>query len=382
MAQHYFAQISPGLEGLLKNELKSFGARKIKLEEGGASFQGTRKHLYRILDQSRLANLIYWTVSEGTAPNTHALFERVMKISWKDIIAPADGILRVSIRVSLSRHPEFQGTGEVESIVYRAIERSLKSSRKIRSAHWNEDGVQNHLRVLVRIQDHRVSIRLDAAGCLMHKRGWRQQDGEAPLRPTLAAAMLKLLKWSSNEVLIDPMCGSGTIPIEASLMAAGVSPRLWTHYACHDWLNFDEELWNLETLANFNAEQDNQFHSHIYAFDINPEAVALTQRHLSLSQQMVQVSQADVRQLDVPDRHQSGLILINPPYGLRVSEGEETKSLLRNFAEQREKWQHWRIGMIYPRQLTPPAPQGLVGKELARFQHGGLPVWVWEFSHL
>ena len=145
---------------------------------------------------------------------------------------------------------------------------------------------------------------------------------------------------------------------------------------------FDEELWKLETLGNSNAQRDNQFHSHIYAFDINPEAVALTQSHLSLSQQMVQVSQADVRQLEVPDQHQSGLILINPPYGLRVSEGEETKSLLRNFAEQREKWQHWRIGMIYPRQLTPPAPQGLVGKELARFQHGGLPVWVWEFSHL
>ena len=382
MAQHYFAQVSPGLEALLKNELKSFGARKIKLEEGGATFQGTRKHLYRVLNQSRLANLIYWTVSEGTAPNTHALFERVMKISWKDIITPAEEALRVSIRVSLSRHPEFQGTGEVESIVFRAIERSLESTRKVSSALWNEERMQSHLRVLVRIQDHRVTIRLDTVGCLMHKRGWRQQDGEAPLRPTLAAAMLKLLKWSTDEVLIDPMCGSGTIPIEASLMAAQASPRFWSRYACHDWLNFDEELWQAEVSEVTSDQQGTKFHNHIYAFDVNPEAIALTQSHLTRSQQMVQVSQGDVRHLDAPNQHQSGLILVNPPYGLRVNEGEETKSLLRNFAEHKERWENWRLGMIYPRQLTPPAPQGLVGKELARFQHGGLPVWVWEFSHL
>lgn len=382
MAQHYFAQISPGLEGLLKDELKSLGARKIQLEEGGAMFQGTRKHLYRVLHQSRLANLIYWTVSEGTAPNAHALFERAMKVSWNEIIPPMDEVLRVSIRVSLSRHPEFQGTGEVESIVFRAIERSLEGKRQVHSAHWNEEDIENHLRVLVRVQDHRVSIRLDAAGCLMHKRGWRQQEGEAPLRPTLAAAMLKLLNWSKDEPLIDPMCGSGTIPIEASLMADQVSPRLWTRYACHDWLNFDKELWQTETQAFSNTKTSPKFHPHIYALDINPEAVALTQSHLAQSQQMVQVSQGDVRQLTAPDQHETGLIIVNPPYGLRVNEGDETKALLRSFAENKEQWQGWRLGMIYPRQLTPPAPQGLVGKERARFQHGGLPVWVWEFSHL
>ena len=386
MSQRYYAQVSPGLESLLKDELKTLGVRKLKLDEGGVHFEGTRKHLYRTLQWSRLANLIYWTVGEGTAPNAHALFEKVIKVSWSNIIPASDQPLHLSIRVSLSRHPEFEGTGQVESIVYRAIEKSLEKTRVIRSAQWSEANPKNHLRVLVRIQDHRVSIRLDAAGCLLHKRGWRQSEGNAPLRPTLAAAMLKLLQWSPDEILIDPMCGSGTIPIEAALMSAQCSPRQWSSYACHQWQGFQPELWAQETehfIENNKAVESIRYHSTIHASDQSPEAIALTQQHCSHAKQMVQISCQSVEELRPPTVEQStGLILFNPPYGLRVHEGNETKELLRNFSTQPQLWQGWRVGMIYPRQLTPPAPQGLVARELARFQHGGLPVWVWQFTHL
>lgn len=385
MSQRYYAQVSPGLELLLKDELKTFGVRKLKLEEGGVHFEGTRKHLYRTLQWSRLANLIYWTVSEGTAPNSHALFEKVMKVPWRTIISEHSDPLYLSIRVSLARHPEFQGTGQVKSIVYRAVERSVEKIRTIRSAQWSDPDKTHHLRVLVRIEDHRVSIRLDAAGCLLHKRGWRQSEGTAPIRPTLAAAMLRLLEWSPDEALIDPMCGSGTIPIEAAFISAKCPPRQWKDYACHQWYGFQPDLWETER-GQSTIQQDvsshNRYHSHIFASDQSTEAIALTQQHCSQAKQMVQISCESVDKLNPPQVDQSsGLIIFNPPYGLRVGEGDETKRLLRRFATHRQLWQGWRVGMIYPRQLTPPAPQGLVARELARFQHGGLPVWVWQFTH-
>jgi putative N6-adenine-specific DNA methylase len=387
MSQRYFAQVSPGLESLLKAELKTLGARKLKLDEGGVHFEGTRKHLYRALQWSRLANLIYWTVSEGTAPNAHALFERVMKVPWDTIVPQDSNPMHISIRVSLSRHPEFQGTGQVESIVFRAIERSLSNIREVRSAHWNDNKSGHHLRILVRAEDHRVTIRLDAAGRLLHKRGWRLSEGDAPLRPTLAAAMLKLLQWQPNEPLIDPMCGSGTLPIEAALMAANASPRLWNTYACHQWVGFDEILWQAEGGQGHQPEHASsesiKYHTQIFASDHSSEAISLTQQHCTQAKQMVQVSCLSVDRLAPPiTSEKGGLIIFNPPYGLRVNEGDETKSLLRRFAQHPQAWAGWRVGMIYPRQLTPPAPNGLVARELARFQHGGLPVWVWQFTHL
>ena len=165
--------------------------------------------------------------------------------------------------------------------------------------------------------------------------------------------MLTLLEWRPDEPLYDPMCGSGTIPIEAALWASGRSPRLWERYACHAWATFDREVWRRE-LEALSAPSASVFHPSIFASDIDPEAIALTQSHLLAAQEMVNVTTLDLRKIERPPIDRPGLLLFNPPYGLRVREGLELKHLLQHIATHREEWLGWRVGFIYPRQLTPP----------------------------
>ena len=379
MSQRYFAQISPGLEGLLRAELKELGARKIKLDEGGVHFEGTRKHLYRVLLQSRLSSRVYQTLTEGGAPQHDALFARVVKVNWAHYVAQSSAPLSLAIRASLSATHTIEGTGEVESVVFSAVERALRGHRIIQSRSWSS-AEPNLMRLLVRVHQGRVTLRIDAAGDLMHRRGWRTHEGSAPLRPTLAAALLRLLSWDRDEPLYDPMCGSGTIPIEAARWASGLSPRLWSSYACSSWPSFDQVLWAQEAGTLISSQDSPSLHAQIFASDRDPTAVASTQSHLVNAHEMVHVWAHDAREL-LPPIKQPGVLIFNPPYGLRVKEGDELKSVLHSFAQRREVWLGWRVGIIYPRQLTPPEVQGLTMTELARFQHGGLPVWVWRYQH-
>ena len=381
MSQRYFAQISPGLEALLRAELKELGARKLKIDEGGVHFEGTRKHLYRVLLGSRLASRVYQTLAEGGAPQRDALFARVAKINWDAYVPSNTAPLPLAIRASVSATQNLEGSGEVESVAYNAVERALRGRRLVQYRPWTSDEPEL-LRLLVRVHHGRVAVRVDAVGDLMHRRGWRVSEGEAPLRPTLAAALLRLLAWDRQEPLYDPMCGSGTIPIEAARWASARSPRLWSRYACSTWPTFDQATWTreAESLIADHATEPPQLHPHIFASDRDPSAVAMTQSHLTSAQELVQVWTQDARQL-TPPTDQPGLIIFNPPYGLRVKEGDELKGLLHAFAQRRDLWAGWRLGIIYPRQLTPPHVQGLSMTELARFQHGGLPVWVWRYHH-
>ena len=385
MSQRYFAQISPGLEDVLRAELKELGARRLKLDEGGVHFEGTRKHLYRVLLQSRLASRVYQTLTEGGAPQRDALFARIVKIDWTQYIPAKSTPLPLAIRASVSATHTIEGTGEVESVVFNAVERALRGQRVIRSCPWSSDE-PDLTRLLVRVHQGRVTVRIDAAGDLMHRRGWRMSEGAAPLRPTLAATLLRLLAWDLEEPLYDPMCGSGTIPIEAARWASRRSPRLWTRYACSSWPSFDSELWEREVklLGSSNVSEDDQspaqLHAHIFASDRDTKAIAMTQSHLVSAHELVQVWTHDARQL-TPPTDQPGLLIFNPPYGLRVKEGDELKAVLHTFAQHRDQWLGWRLGIIYPRQLTPPHVDGLTMTELARFQHGGLPVWVWRYQH-
>ena len=123
MSQRYYAQITPGLEELLRLELKSLGCRKLKVDQGGIYFEGTRKHLYRVIQWSRLASRVFCTIVDATAPNSSALFERVIKANWSSYFHEeiSDEPVWLALRVILGQHSGFKGTGEVESLVFRAI---------------------------------------------------------------------------------------------------------------------------------------------------------------------------------------------------------------------------------------------------------------------
>jgi len=234
MSQRYFAVITPGLEGALASELRSLPTRKRSVVEGGVGFEATGVGFYQVMHRSRLANRVYLRVDEFRARDPQELYRKAKRIDWARLLHPGQPVV-VEGRSKASR---IFGSGAVVARVEDGI-----------ADYWRErldrtpPDFGHPQRLLARLHEDRCTLSLDAAGALMHRRGWRLAPGRAPLRENCAAALLQLLGWQPGVPLIDPMCGSGTFLIEAARWAATLPPRRWSSYAFHHWANFNPARW-------------------------------------------------------------------------------------------------------------------------------------------
>ncbi len=289
MAQRYLAQINLGLENLLKDEIKALGAKKIEMIDGGVEFDATRKILYQVLLWSRLSSRIYWRIDDLIVPNKSALFDKIMHLPWLSFL---------SLEARLIIHTQWDGStqivggeGELENVVKSAILKYFQ--KKDCLCPWFEESKEKKMILQVRIYQGKAYLSLDMSGELMHKRNYRTEDWLAPIRPNLAAALLKAIDLSActNQTLIlDPMCGSGTILLEAFLQIYGLKPRIWSHYAVMDCIGFDPELW--QTIQEGNELNTN--HPYLMLADQAEEAIRIAERNFCeiqkcLSAQNVQI---------------------------------------------------------------------------------------------
>lgn len=350
MSQSYFAVTSPGLEPFLQEELRALGARKVTLLDGGAEFDATRKVFYRVLQHSRIANRVTMRLATFKARAFPDLFKRTRKQPWAQWLPPGASVdVRASARQSRLIH-----SGRIAETVMDAL-----------SEHPTGDGPGQ--RIYVRIDEDIATLSLDAAGEELHFRGWRKSPVEAPLRENLAAAALRAMKWTPDEMLIDPTCGSGTILIEAALMASGRPTRL--DYAAKNWANLDADAWK---------EVENEAASELaglWGYDISPKAIEATLANAATADVTLNASQADVA--DLKPTGPCGLILCNPPYGLRLSDTSATKALLSIFAQ---RFEGWRLGFIMPSEFH-PSHRKLDFVRVAQFLNGGLRVNLWSATH-
>jgi 23S rRNA (guanine2445-N2)-methyltransferase / 23S rRNA (guanine2069-N7)-methyltransferase len=344
----FFATCPKGLEYLLRDELVALG---ILAHEAlaGVHFGGGLESAYRACLESRLASRILMTLAEFDAPDADALYAGVRAVDWSRHMAP-DATLAIGAtgRSGAITHSGFAAQKAKDAIVDQCRER-FDARPTIQPEHPD-------LRLNLRLHKGRATLSLDLSGEPLHRRGWRREQGEAPLKETLACAMLLRARWpeiyEAGGALVDPMCGSGTLLIEAAWMVAGVAPGLRRdHFGFLGWRGHDAGLWqSLHDAAQERAlEGLRGLRPCFFGSDSDPRMIAVATRNLQSAgvAGFVSLDRRAVEHLEPPPGFASGLVISNPPYGERMGDLATLPALYRCFGERlRAGFAGWHAAVL------------------------------------
>lgn len=314
----WIATAAFGLEGVVARELERLNI-PAKAENGGARFQGTFEDAMRANLWLRCADRVLLVVGRFEARSFEELFERVRALPWEDLI-PVDARFPVSGKCARS---QLMSVRDCQAITKKAIVERLKAHYHV---VWFAESAETYA-IDVSLHGDVAQLTLDSSGIALNRRGYRTWNGEAPLRETLAAALVTLSPWRPGMVLHDPMCGTGTLLIEAAMLMAHRAPGLTRSFALESW-RMAPSMQSLreEARARFEPERIEG----ISGGDIDPQAVELARRHLHQAglDGRVTFQVADMR--DCQLHEERGAFLCNPPYGERLSDRKACETLYRD----------------------------------------------------
>lgn len=320
-----------GIEAVTKREIIKLGYNPSGAEYGRITYEGTFLDVVRSNIFLRTSNRIRIVISSFTATTFDELYDGIYSIPWQEIIT-MDGSIVVDAK---SIKSTLFALSSIQSISKKAIVSKLCSFYSINSL--SENGSIYSIEVSLINDICRVT--LDTSGEGLHKRGYRTLVGHAPMRETMAAAIIELSVWNPDRVLIDPFCGSGTFPIEAALIALNIAPGLHRTFSFENWTNVpqlrdkvNEEAKDLETL-------DKELR--ISGFDIDPSQIKLALKHAENAgiKDKIHLQVQDMRKLS--SRFSHGIIITNPPYGERLLKETELKELYRDFRKVYDSLDEW-----------------------------------------
>ena len=326
-----------GLEAVVRREIEALGYRIIKTEDGKVTYMGDERAIVRSNLWLRTADRVLLKMAEFSAVEFEELFQQTKGLPWEQLI-PLDGRFTVtgtSVKSKLHSVPACQ------KIVKKAIVEKLKEFYGVEV--FEETGAEYTVKASL-LKD-RVTMTVDTSGTGLHKRGYRISDVAATIKETLAAAMIQLSFWKKDRILVDPCCGSGTIPIEAAMIGRNIAPGLNRTFACEGWDFIPANLWKEERKAafdNMNYEQPLD----IYGYDINSKAVKAAQENAAEAgvDDCIQFCRADIRNLN--SEGDNGIIITNPPYGKRIGEEDEISEIyeaLKKFFKENRDWSLFMI---------------------------------------
>ncbi|HEU4749367.1 MAG TPA: hypothetical protein VFS56_12795, partial [Gemmatimonadaceae bacterium] len=325
IANELFAVTAPGLESIALGELKRLGVRG-KAETGGVSYRGDAETIYSTNLWLRTASRVVIRAARFHASTFHELERRAKLVPWADFLSADSSVrLRVTCRKSRLYHSD-----AVAERILGAITRVAPGVSVVEGQSLEADGEHDAPErgttetaaqlFVVRIVGDECEISADTSGELLHRRGYRQEVGKAPLRETLAAAMLLASGWRPAEALVDPLCGSGTIPIEAALLARGIAPGIQRKFAFMTWAAFDETAWNrVYESALGSAREGGELEIVGADRDIGAvEAAARNAERAGVGKNVRLLAQPLTVTLDAhASGDRPGWVLTNPPYGVR-----------------------------------------------------------------
>ena len=369
-----FASTAPGLESIAAGELKSLGVRG-RQEIGGVAFAGDLDRLYQANLWLRTASRVVARLGHFHASTFYELERRAKKLPWKSFL-PASGPVRLRVTCRKSRLYHSDAVAErLLSVISDSASRAIEASSGDSDDEGEDAGDAAQL-FIVRIVHDEVEISADSSGELLHRRGYRQEIAKAPLRETLAAAMVLASGWRSGEPLLDPMCGSGTIPVEAAMLARGIAPGAQRKFQFMNWPTFDEGRWNaILDSARGSATRSSE---KISGSDRDAGAIGAARRNAERAgvADTIQFSEKaisdSIANLDDVEKG-VGWVLTNPPYGIRIGEGEDLRNLYARLGAQLKTKPGWRVGVL-------TSDTGLIGQTrlsmVSRFdtRNGGIPV--------
>lgn len=327
-----------GLENILAQELTSLGCTQIQISDGGVATQGDLTTLYRINLHSRVASRVLIRLIQGTFKNEQDIYQLASKVNW---------ISWFNVHQSFKIHIEGK-RAQVNSLNFAALK--VKDAlcdvfRQHTSARPNVAKFNPDIRIHVFIENNRVSIYLDTSGEALFKRGYRHETGEAPLRENLAAGLLLLAGYNGSQPFLDPFCGSGTIAIEAALIACNCAVGLNRSFGFEQFKNYDSQLWTQLRHQAQAAQQSAQMP--ITGSDIDSNQIQLAQRNAQDAGMEKYIRWQISHVLDIRPNGNAGLLLSNPPYGVRLSEVQLLHALYPQLGSWlKQYFSGWQIGLF------------------------------------
>ncbi|MBU0744279.1 MAG: bifunctional 23S rRNA (guanine(2069)-N(7))-methyltransferase RlmK/23S rRNA (guanine(2445)-N(2))-methyltransferase RlmL [Gammaproteobacteria bacterium] len=347
----FFATCPKNLEGLLEDELISLGASETKQTVAGVNFTGDLALAYRACLWSRLANRILLPLSTFNAEDADALYDGINKINWLEHLNPEGSLVVDFAGVSEEINNSHFGALRVKDAIVDQIRERTGKRPSI-------DKEKPDLRVNLYLYHEIATVSVDLSGDSLHRRAYRTCPGAAPLKENLAAAILYRSKWPQlaklNKPLFDPMCGSGTILIEAAMIAQDYAPGLLREsFGFTSWIKHDRKVWEkLLTEAKVRHKVGKQnFSATICGCDVDLEAISMAESHIASAslEKVVKVTTGEVKYINPAEYHleQPGIIVTNPPYGERLQDVESLHELYSDFGKAlRENFINWEMAML------------------------------------
>lgn len=342
-----FASTAPGLESIAAGELKTLGI-KGKQEIGGVAFGGDLKIVYEANLWLRTASRVVVRLGRFHASTFYELERRAKKLPWGEFLAGSAAVrLRVTCRKSKLYHSD-----AVAERVLSSIAGSISGSISAEPAEPDDESVESEgssQLFVVRIVNDECEISVDSSGDLLHRRGYRKEVAKAPLRETIAAAMVLASGWKRGDPLLDPMCGSGTIPIEAAMLGRNIAPGLKRDFQFMNWPGFETEHWKqlLETAHEASIQLPGELLGSdrdtgaIQAATHNAERAGVAD-NVRFFQEAVSGS---IEGIDAAGAG-TGWVLTNPPYGVRVGESGDLRNLYARLGSTLGEKAGWRLGVL------------------------------------
>ncbi|MBR1440451.1 MAG: class I SAM-dependent RNA methyltransferase [Lachnospiraceae bacterium] len=328
-----------GLEAVLKREILDLGYEIIQVEDGRVLFRGDEAAVCRANLFLRSAERILIRIGTFHAETFEDLFQGTKALPWEEYI-PENGKFWVAKAASVKS--KLFSPSDIQSIMKKAMVERLKG---VYHTNWfKEDGESFPLRVF--LMKDEVTVGLDTTGESLHKRGYRKLTPKAPIAENLAAALILLTPWHGDRILVDPFCGSGTIPIEAAMMAANMAPGMNREFTAETWEHLvNKKMW-------YEAGQEavslikNDVETDIQGYDIDPGCIAMARENAKLAgvDHLIHFQTRDVAKLSHPKKY--GFIITNPPYGERLEEKKNLPPLYKTLGEQYAKLDSWSMYII------------------------------------
>lgn len=341
----WFAITAPGLEALTEEEVAAIpGVTEVQRIEGGVGFGGTLGSGFALNLRSRTATRLLARVGTFRAEDFASFRRRAAALDWSPFLTPGEA---VELHVTAKRCKLFHTGAVGENIEHALRDWSRRGGGAASDALARRDGAAP-AQVFARGSSNRWTLSVDASGELLHRRGWRTESVKAPLRETLAAAILRMCEWDGASPLVDPMCGAGTLVIEAAAIALGRAPGLDRSFACERWPSFDAvagERLRAEARDRARAAAGVA----IVGYDRDPAAVRLARRNAERAHVAngVQLHHGDLRAVRAPQGR--GLVIVNPPYGRRLGDPAQARATIRELGQLlRERFQGWRVAVLAP----------------------------------
>lgn len=367
----FFAPCPRGLESVLEDELHGLGVPATTKTDGGIAFHAPWSSMYWVNLNSRIASRVLWEVGHSPYRSEEDVYRAAYSLAWPDWFLPSQTI---KVKVS-ARHCPLKSLDFVTLRIKDAVCDKFVSVRHKRPP---VDTQRPNIKIDAFLDATTVTFYLDTSGEPLFKRGHRIATVDAPLRENLAAGLIKLSGWTPTDVLLDPMCGGGTIPLEAALMARHIAPGFSRTFAFERLLLHDAKRWgNLREVARLKQKPETP--AAIYASDQDPAAIKIAQRNFQGAGVAIDIRlrQSNILALEAPT--EQGIMLINPPYGVRLSQPDELEFFYPRLGDWlKQRFAGWRV-YVFTGDARVPKLIGLAPTKRTPLFNGALECRLYEF---